>query len=166
MKIEGLIKKAGIAKEYTKLDIARMDYVEETPSYYEDEVLDTITGAELTDIFESEKTNSKGEPYISRFAKFTVFNDADEEKIGFPITFWNKPNNDGIIKIKPNNPLANLIKFISGDTINNQFDVDYSMLQKIIGDIKSMSIAIRVIQVRNGYETYGFDVKDIQFKEE
>ena len=89
MKIEGLIKKAGVAREYTKLDIARMDYTEETAQYYEDENLNTITGAELTDIYESEKTNSKGEPYISRFAKFTVFDDEAEEKVSFPITFCN-----------------------------------------------------------------------------
>lgn len=165
MKIEGLIKKAGVAREYTKLDIARMDYTEETAQYYEDENLNTITGAELTDIYESEKTNSKGEPYISRFAKFTVFDDDAEEKVSFPITFWNEAK-DGIIRIKPNNPLANLIKFISGDSINNQFDIDYEMLQKVVSDIKSMDIFIRVIQVRNGFETYGFDVKDIQFKEE
>lgn len=165
MKIEGLVKKSSVAKEYTKLDIARMDYTEETAQYYEDEKVDTITGAELTDIFESEKTNKKGEKYISRFARFTVFDDDAEEKIGFPITFWNEPK-DGIVRIKPNNPLANLIKFVMADEVNNQFDVDYEMLQKIISDIISMDITIRVIEVRNGFETYGFDVKDIQFKGE
>ena len=164
MEIKGLIKKAGVAKEYTELDIARMDYSEERADYYEGETLE-MTGADLTDIFESEKTNKKGEPYISRFARFTVFDDENEEKVSFPITFWNGTK-DGIIRIKPNNPLANLIKFISGDTVNNQFDIDYEMLQKIVSDIKSIELKIRVIEVRNNFETYGFDVKDITFKGE
>lgn len=163
MKFDNLIKKASVAREYSELDIARMDYVEERPDYYDGDIF-VGNGCEITDIFESEKTNRKGEPYISRFARFTIFNDKEEEKVSFPITFW-QPMKDGVIRIKPQNPLSNLIKFITNDEVNNSFDVDYAELQKIALEIDAISVKVRVIDSRNGYETYGFDVQDIQFKE-
>lgn len=163
MEFNNLIKKASVAREYSELDIARMDYVEERPDYYDGDIF-VGNGCEITDIFESEKTNRKGEPYISRFARFTIFNDKEEEKVSFPITFW-QPMKDGVIRIKPQNPLSNLIKFITNDEVNNSFDVDYAELQKIALEIDAISVKVRVIDSRNGYETYGFDVQDIQFKE-
>ena len=72
---------------------------------------------------------------------------------------------DGVIRIKPQNPLSNLIKFITNDEVNNSFDIDYAELQKIALEIDAISVKVRVIDSRNGYETYGFDVQDIQFKE-
>lgn len=164
MEFKNLIKKASVAREYTELDIARMEYVEERPDYFNGDNY-VASGAELSDIFESEKISKKGEPYISRFARLTLFNDDDEEKVSFPVTFW-KPLKDGVVTIKPQNPLCNLIKYIADDNVNNSFDVDYAELQKIVSEIESIKVKVRVIDSRNGFETYGFDVNDIVFKEE
>lgn len=164
MEFNNLIKKATVAREYTELDIARMEYVEERPDYFDGDVF-KASGAELTDIFESEKISKKGEPYISRFARLTLFNDEDEEKVSFPVTFW-KPLKNGVATIKPQNPLANLIKYIADDNVNNSFDIDYAELQKILLEVEKLSVKVRVIDSRNGFETYGFDVEEIKFKEE
>lgn len=164
MKIDGLIKKAGIAKEFTELDIKRMEYVDEKPEYYDGSTFEA-SGADLSDIFEKERTNKNGEPYVSRFAKLVLFNDNEEEKVSFSATFWN-PAKDGVVKIKPNNPICNLIKFISNDYVNNQFDVDYEQLQKIVSEITHIKVKVRIIEVRNNFEVYGFDVEDIEFKDQ
>lgn len=163
MDTNGFIKKAGVAREYSELDIARMSYATEKPDYYEGETIEA-QGVELSDIFESEKTNRKGEPYISRFARLDFFNDDDEEKVSFSLTFW-EGLKDGVIKVKPNNPLSNLIKFISGDNTNNQFDIDYKALQDIILKISNAEIKVRVIESRNGFDTYGFDVVSLKYEE-
>lgn len=164
VKFNNLIKKASVAREYTELDIARMDYQDERPDYFSGDNY-VASGVELTDIFESEKISKKGEPYISRFARLTLFNDEEEEKVSFPVTFW-KPLKDGVAVIKPQNPLSNLIKYIAEDDVNNSFDVDYVELQKILLEIEEIEVKVRVIDSRNGFETYGFDVERIEFKEE
>lgn len=164
MNVKNLVKKATVAREYSELDIARMDYQEERPDYFDGETYEA-NGAELTDVFESEKVSKKGEPYISRFAKLSLFNDDEEEKVSFNITFWT-PIKDGIAVIKPQNPLCNLIKYISDDFVNNSFTIDYEELQKILLEVVSIKVKVRVIDSRNGFETYGFDVEDIKFKEE
>ena len=38
MKFDNLIKKASVAREYSEIDIARMDYVEERPDYYDGDI--------------------------------------------------------------------------------------------------------------------------------
>ena len=38
MEFNNLIKKASVAREYSELDIARMDYVEERPDYYDGDI--------------------------------------------------------------------------------------------------------------------------------
>lgn len=159
---KNFIKKASVSKEYSELDIARMDYVEEQPEYYEDDGL-IAQGVELTDIFESEKVSKKGEPYISRFARLSFFDDGEEIKVSFPITFWN-PVKEGVAKIKADNPLSSLIKFIAEDNVNNTFDVDYKELQKLIDEIESVKIVPRVIKERNGFQTWGFTVVELNFK--
>lgn len=158
------IKKAQVAKEYSELDIVRMDYIEERPSNFEDATL-VAQGVELTDIFESERVNRNNEPYISRFARLTFFDDEEEVKVSFPFNLWDAPKN-GIVKIKVDNPLSNLIKTMAEDTVNNTFDVDYKELQKLIGEIDSIKIKPRVVhKSRSDFEIWGFDVVELKFKE-
>lgn len=158
------IKKAQVAKEYSELDIARMDYMNENPDYYETEGF-IAQGVQLSDIFESEKVNRNNEPYISRFARLEFYNDDEEEKISFPITFWQAAK-DGVVKIKHDNPLKNLIVYISEDNVNNVFDVDYKGLQELIDEIKEISIKPKVIKIsKGGFKTWGFDVVELKFKE-
>lgn len=158
------IKKAQVAKEYSELDIARMDYVNESPDYYETDGF-IAQGVQLTDIFESEKVNRNNEPYISRFARLEFYNDDDEEKVSFPITFWNGMK-DGVIRIKPDNPLSNLIRAMAEDAVNNTFDVDYKELQDLISEIEEVSIKPRVIKTSpTGFKTWGFNAGGLKFKE-
>lgn len=58
MNVKNLVKKATVAREYSELDIARMDYQEERPDYFDGETYEA-NGAELTDVFESEKVSKK-----------------------------------------------------------------------------------------------------------
>lgn len=160
---KSFIKKASIAREYSELDIARIDYLDEYPEFFEDDGFEG-QGVELTDIYESEKVNRKGEPYISRFARLTLFDDKEEQKVNFPVTFWT-PLKDGVAKIKPDNPLSALIKFIADDNVNNTFDVAYNELQDLVLEIGYIKIIPRVIKENNGFKTWGFKVEDLQFKE-
>ena len=91
------------------------------------------------------------------------WDDEEEIKVSFPITFWN-PVKMGVAKIKADNPLSSLIKFIAEDNVNNTFDVDYKELQELIDEIESVKIVPRVIKERNGYQTWGFTVVELKFK--
>ena len=70
----------------------------------------------------------------------------------------------GVARIKADNPLSSLIKFIAEDNVNNTFDVDYKELQELIDEIESVKIVPRVIKERNGYQTWGFTVVELNFK--
>lgn len=163
MSFENVIKKATVGREYSELDIKRMDYTAETPEYYDGDSI-TFNGVDLGNLNEQTGVGKNGKEYTRKWSKLAFFNDIDEEKVEFNLNFWKF--DDTTVNVRATNPLSNLIKYLANDSKNNTFDIDYEELQKFLTKIVSIVIKIKVIEVRNGYSTYGFDVVGVKFKDE